>query len=344
MTKELYVDEIVDLVEEMLEEKNLSDDYELSSANESTHVNRNPILVIEFPDDSCRAYDIPYREALVENIEHANELNVSSFVDGIKADVLSFENELSEDKEEEEEVDEEWEDDYEDNYEDEEEYDTRTSHSDEFYKEFDTDYLPEFISVVKDYMADKGLSIPEGIDEEEVFEDLNDRYQHNDKTFKKTMEKKFDKVVAKLVEERDTREGVEPTVEEEPTNSETRTRLHDETFYEDYDTDYESDFIEMAKQYIRDNADKLKDDVREVIECLDFEEINSDYQTNNLSFRQSMLMVLDDIGALAIDIDSVFHDYDGSEVDEDEEYDNYDDDDYDEDEDEEYENDDEYSF
>lgn len=280
MRKTDYVEAIMDKVEEFLSINDISDDYELSAANVTGTA--QPVLIVEYPDNTCRAYNIPYREELINAAEELSDLNVSTLMSDVNGDIMAYEadrdrdSEYDEDEDYEDDDSYEEDDDYEDDYEDEDEYeeddDYGLYHNKDYYKDYDTDYLDEFTETAKEWLHDYKVNNPDKVIDESAidYEKLNDIYQNNDASFHKTMKTEISKL----------------------------TRDYTEDYYEDYDTDYADEFENMARQYIKDNRNNLSTDYEEVAECVDYEELNEEYQENDLSFRETMIEYLSELGVL----------------------------------------------
>lgn len=280
MRKTDYVEAIMDKVEEFLSINDISDDYELSAANVTGTA--QPVLIVEYPDNTCRAYNIPYREELINAAEELSDLNVSTLMSDVNGDIMAYEadrdrdSDYDEDEDYEDDDSYEEDDDYEDDYEDEDEYeeddDYGLYHNKDYYKDYDTDYLDEFTETAKEWLHDYKVNNPDKVIDESAidYEKLNDIYQNNDASFHKTMKTEISKL----------------------------TRDYTEDYYEDYDTDYADEFENMARQYIKDNRNNLSTDYEEVAECVDYEELNEEYQDNDLSFRETMIEYLTELGVL----------------------------------------------
>lgn len=280
MRKTDYVEAVMDEVEEFLSINDISDDYELSAANVTGTA--QPVLIVEYPDNTCRAYNIPYREELVNVAEELSDLNVSTLMSDVNGDIMAYEadrdrdSDYDEDEDYEDDDSYEEDDDYEDDYEDEDEYeeddDYGLYHNKDYYKDYDTDYLDEFTETAKEWLHDYKVNNPDKVIDESAidYEKLNDIYQNNDASFHKTMKTEISKL----------------------------TRDYTEDYYEDYDTDYADEFENMARQYIKDNRNNLSTDYEEVAECVDYEELNEEYQENDLSFRETMIEYLSELGVL----------------------------------------------
>ncbi len=280
MRKTDYVEAIMDKVEEFLSINDISDDYELSAANVTGTA--QPVLIVEYPDNTCRAYNIPYREELINAAEELSDLNVSTLMSDVNGNIMAYEadrdrdSEYDEDEDYEDDDSYEEDDDYEDDYEDEDEYeeddDYGLYHNKDYYKDYDADYLDEFTETAKEWLHDYKINNPDKVIDESAidYEKLNDIYQNNDASFHKTMKTEISKL----------------------------TRDYTEDYYEDYDTDYANEFENMARQYIKDNRNNLSTDYEEVAECVDYEELNEEYQENDLSFRETMIEYLSELGVL----------------------------------------------
>lgn len=282
MRKTDYVEAIMDKVEEFLGINDISDDYELSAANVTGTA--QPVLIVEYPDKTCRAYNIPYREELVNAAEELSDLNVSTLMNDVNRDIMAYDAYIGRDSDYEE--DEDYEDDdsyeedddyddyenneYEDDYEENDDY--GLYHNKDYYKDYDTDYLDEFTETAKEWLHDYKINNPDKVIDMSAidYEKLNDIYQNNDASFHKTMKTEISKL----------------------------TRDYTEDYYEDYDTDYADEFENMARQYIKDNRNNLSTDYEEVAECVDYEELNEEYQDNDLSFRETMIEYLTELGVL----------------------------------------------
>lgn len=281
MRKTDYVEAVMDEVEEFLSINDISDDYELSAANVTGTA--QPVLIVEYPDNTCRAYNIPYREELVNVAEELSDLNVSTLMSDVNGDIMAYEadrdrdSDYDEDEDYEDDDSYEEDDDYEDeDYDEEDEYeeddDYGLYHNKDYYKDYDTDYLDEFTETAKEWLHDYKVNNPDKVIDESAidYEKLNDIYQNNDASFHKTMKTEISKL----------------------------TRDYTEDYYEDYDTDYADEFENMARQYIKDNRNNLSTDYEEVAECVDYEELNEEYQENDLSFRETMIEYLSELGVL----------------------------------------------
>lgn len=281
MRKTDYVEAVMDEVEEFLSINDISDDYELSAANVTGTA--QPVLIVEYPDNTCRAYNIPYREELVNAAEELSDLNVSTLMSDVNGDIMAYEadrdrdSDYDEDEDYEDDDSYEEDDDYEDeDYDEEDEYeeddDYGLYHNKDYYKDYDTDYLDEFTETAKEWLHDYKVNNPDKVIDESAidYEKLNDIYQNNDASFHKTMKTEISKL----------------------------TRDYTEDYYEDYDTDYADEFENMARQYIKDNRNILSTDYEEVAECVDYEELNEEYQENDLSFRETMIEYLSELGVL----------------------------------------------
>ena len=278
MRKESYLDALMDKLDEKLMDIAKYDSYSLSVANASSQVDKAPVLVVDYPDDSSRAYVIRYNAALINAADSIEDVNVSSIIEDVINDIVDYEENIIPAHEDEDDYDDyddyDDEEDYEDEnegYEDDIEEDTGSYyHNKEYYKDYDTDYLDEFTDTAKEWLHDYKLNNPDKIiDESKIdYEKLNDIYQNNDKSFHKTMKTEISKL----------------------------TRSHTEDYYEGYDTDYADEFEETARQYIKDNRNSFNTDAEEIAECIDYEELNEQYQNNGLSFRETMADCLKDLG------------------------------------------------
>ena len=185
MRKTDYVEAIMDKVEEFLGINDISDDYELSAANVTGTA--QPVLIVEYPDNTCRAYNIPYREELVNAAEELSDLNVSTLMSDVNGDIMAYEADRDRDSEYDEDEDyddyEDDEDDYdyedeEDEYEEDDDY--GLYHNKDYYKDYDTDYLDEFTETAKEWLHDYKINNPDKIVDEAAidYEKLNDT-SHN---------------------------------------------------------------------------------------------------------------------------------------------------------------------
>lgn len=302
MTKNDYAEAMMDKVEEFLEEMDISEGYELSVANVT--VNRQTVMIIEFPDENDRAYLLPHRDELINAAESLDDLNTEPFLSTIRQDILDYEGskdysaEVDEDVEEED-YDEDpadwYDEEVDESYDEDEEYNEDGEyHNKEYYKDYDTNYIDEFTETAKEWIHDYNIHNPEKIIDVTAidFAKLNDIYQNNTSSFHKTMKKEISKL----------------------------TRDYSEAYYEDFDTDSCEEFEEAARMYIKDNRNNFLDDVdyTEVLECVDYETLNEEYQSNDLSFRDTMRNYLNDLCGLK-DMDRVEEEHDNESHEEQEE-------------------------
>lgn len=214
MTKRDYAKKILDKVDEMLEDIGLWEEYEISTANEAN--DRTPILLVEFPDENTRVYDIPYDVNIVgriqsldasENINFTEMLDfcssINNFINTIKAEVEAYEAEYNEDENENTDFEEEAEwsrgrvaEDYEEDDEEVEEENSEKYHTEDWYRDYDTDYAYEFEITARQWIIDN----KDKLTDEEIddifsvidFADLNQQYQNNDLDFVDTMWNEMD--------------------------------------------------------------------------------------------------------------------------------------------------------
>lgn len=287
--------------------------------------NKNPIILVHYPDDSMLAYTLPYDKEIVKEENSFTELvdymHLSNFFNIILDDINEYEsdgnihtndnemNELEEnddisifDEDEDEYEDEEWDNDNEIESDEENEDNTsvtedntpRLYHDDDYYEDFDTDYFGEFKNAVEDWIHDaqiiENLSVNmNSFDMDELF----DEYQENDDSFLDTMKNNIE--LLPFTETLEENINTSPEINSEDTQEENRTesmnsenqKYHNDEYYEDYDTDYEEEFTETAKEWIHDYLLDHPDSMI-YVDDIDFEDLNYKYQYNDDSFKRTL--------------------------------------------------------
>lgn len=283
--------------------------------------NKNPIILVHYPDDSMLAYTLPYDKEIVKEENSFTELvdymHLSNFFNIILDDINEYEsdgnihtndNEMNELEENDdisifdEDEDEEWDNDNEIESDEENEDNTsvtedntpRLYHDDDYYEDFDTDYFGEFKNAVEDWIHDaqiiENLSVNmNSFDMDELF----DEYQENDDSFLDTMKNNIE--LLPFTETLEENINTSPEINSEDTQEENRTesmnsenqKYHNDEYYEDYDTDYEEEFTETAKEWIHDYLLDHPDSMI-YVDDIDFEDLNYKYQYNDDSFKRTL--------------------------------------------------------
>lgn len=139
-------------------------------------------------------------------------------------------------------------------------------HTRDYYEDYDTDYLDEFIETAKEWIEDyEHLNSVTIIIDDEEFEDLNAIYQNNDYSFNETMFDNIGKVFYII--------------------------YHPEEYYNRLDglISDEEHFKKNAKEWINDNAKYLVVLSKSDIDNIDYSEIYNNYCNNGITFVDTML-------------------------------------------------------
>lgn len=139
-------------------------------------------------------------------------------------------------------------------------------HTRDYYEDYDTDYLDEFIETAKEWIEDyEHLNSVTIIIDDEEFEDLNDIYQDNDYSFNATMLDNMGKVFYVI--------------------------NHPEEYYNRLDglISNKEHFEKNAKEWINDNFKYLVILSKSDIDNIDYSEIYNNYCNNGISFVDTML-------------------------------------------------------
>ncbi len=283
--------------------------------------NKNPIILVHYPDDSMLAYTLPYDKEIVKEENSFTELvdymHLSNFFNIILDDINEYEsdgnihtndNEMNELEENDdisifdEDEDEEWDNDNEIESDEENEDNTsvtedntpRLYHDDDYYEDFDTDYFGEFKNAVEDWIHDaqiiENLSVNmNSFDMDELFYE----YQENDDSFLDTMKNNIE--LLPFTETLEENINTSPEINNEDTQEENRTesmnsenqKYHNDEYYEDYDTDYEEEFTETVKEWVHDYLLDHPDSII-YVDDIDFEDLNYKYQYNDDSFKRTL--------------------------------------------------------
>lgn len=303
-TKKEYISHVLDKAENMLEDLNLTG-YGLSVANESDAVLNNPVLLVDFPDNTARAYDIPYNPQILENIEKI--INIDIFINIIREDIMEFnaenfnaENTYDDyyDDEEEEYEDEDEVEEWGKNSSDEDEergkpFNCSCKHTDSFYEDYDTDYEEDFTDIAIDYIIDHAgetSMTPEEIADLIDFTELNHTYQTNDLSFAETLKAELNRL-SNLQRDNSQQES---SVCETPV----KEKYHTEQWYENFDTDDRKEFKKAAKKWIKDHAEMLNLPADEIIEQVKFRDLNNIYQHNNKSFAETLWAKMEELSLI----------------------------------------------
>lgn len=285
MRKETYFDAIAGITTDICP----------SNFNVNLVTNRTsgqPILIINYPDDSIRAYDIPYSPSLLILADNGlyDVPELTNLFSNIREDINDYNN-IREDISNYNEINEP-------SVTEQINETSNAIYSLDYYEDYDTDSLDEFEQTTRKYIEDYA----DDVNSELVnYIALNNEYQTNNKSFLETMESSL----------------------------RTYTRVYTEDYYEDYDTDYADAFEDMTKQYIKDNRHIFVNPIETFIDTLDYEMLNSIYQDNDLSFRDTLLNEFEGMDLLRVDYDNLRLE----EEYEDDEYDDEYEDEYEEDED-----------
>lgn len=139
-------------------------------------------------------------------------------------------------------------------------------HTRDYYEDYDTDYLDEFIETAKEWIEDyEHLNSVTIIIDDEEFEDLNAIYQDNDYSFNATMLDNMGKVFYVI--------------------------NHPEEYYNRLDglISNKEHFEKNAKEWINDNFKYLVILSKSDIDNIDYSEIYNNYCNNGISFVDTML-------------------------------------------------------
>ena len=139
-------------------------------------------------------------------------------------------------------------------------------HTIDYYEDYDTDYLDEFIETAKEWIEDyEHLNSVTIIIDDEEFEDLNAIYQDNDYSFNATMLDNMGKVFYVI--------------------------NHPEEYYNRLDglISNKEHFEKNAKEWINDNFKYLVILSKSDIDNIDYSEIYNNYCNNGISFVDTML-------------------------------------------------------
>lgn len=139
-------------------------------------------------------------------------------------------------------------------------------HTRDYYEDYDTDYLDEFIETAKEWIEDyEHLNSVTIIIDDEEFEDLNAIYQDNDYSFNATMLDNMGKVFYVI--------------------------NHPEEYYNRLDglISNKEHFEKNAKEWINDNFKYLVNLSKSDIDNIDYSEIYNNYCNNGISFVDTML-------------------------------------------------------
>lgn len=290
-TKKEYISLILDKAQNMLEELNLTG-YGLSVANESDAVLNNPVLLVDFPDNTARAYDIPYNPQILENIEKI--VNIDFFINMIKEDIMEFNAENSYDDYYDDEKENESEYEGEDEVEEWEwEHNNSCKHTDSFYEDYDTDYEEDFTDIAIDYIIDHAGEThmtAEQIADMIDFAELNHTYQTNDLSFTETLKAEFSRLSGL---QKDNSQHDVSTCE-----NQVKEKYHTEQWYENFDTDDRKEFKRAAKKWIKDHADMLNLSADEIIKQVRFRDLNNVYQHNNKNFADTLWAKMEELSLI----------------------------------------------
>lgn len=299
MNKSEYVSYLLDDLEELLADEAKSS-YHLSAAK-TFDDDKDPILLVDYPSSSMRAYVIPYNKRIIKDANNYREITMNfvtqlrELKENIILDINNFEHALN-------------------NTNDFMNISTNTEiamqtpiarlHSDEYYEEYDTDSYREFCDTVDDWLRD--YEVEHNCDIYDVdYEVLYDDYNDNDDSFLETMLNNLDKfdityntVSEDRQEESDnTVQDLTSTEEQESENPlDTNERIilnHTESYYDDFDTDDYEEFKNAVNDYIEDYNKTVSEDERvgslsELSEFILKDLYENDYLDDDASFLEVM--------------------------------------------------------
>jgi hypothetical protein len=310
MNKSEYVSYLLDDLEELLADEAKSS-YHLSAAK-TFDDDKDPILLVDYPSSSMRAYVIPYSKRIVKDANNYREITMNfvtqlrELKENIILDINNFEHALN-------------------NTNDFMNISTNTEiampapiarlHSDEYYEEYDTEDYAEFCDTVHDWLRDYEVEHNcdiYGADYGALYDDYND----NDDSFLETMLNnldKFDITYHTVSEDRQEEsnnavQDLTSTEEQESENPlDTNERIvlnHTEDYYDDFDTDDYEEFKNAVNDYIEDYNKTVSEDKRvgSLSEFMLEDLYENDYLDNDDSFLEVME---DNVGK--IDFEAIEH-------------------------------------
>lgn len=299
MNKSEYVSYLLDDLEEVLADEAKSS-YHLSAAK-TFDDDKNPILLVDYPNSAMRAYEIPYDKRTIKDSINYREvtrnfgIRITTLKTSIVSDINTFENSL--------------------NLNNANDFMTEMAmpalvvriHSDEYYREYDTEKYAEFCDTVDDWVIDYESEHHCHIgDYEALYDDLYDDYNDNDDSFLKTMLNNLDKfdITYNTVSE-DRQEEFDNAVQdltsteeqesENPLDTDERIVLkHTEDYYEDFDPDNFDEFQDAVNDYVEDYNKTVSEDKK--IQGHSFSEflVEDLYENDYLNGDDSFLEVMED--------------------------------------------------
>lgn len=296
MNKSEYVSYLLDDLEEVLADEAKSS-YHLSAAK-TFDDDKNPILLVDYPNSAMRAYEIPYDKRTIKDSINYREVTrnfgfqITTLKTSIVSDINTFENSL--------------------NLNNTNNFmnvptDTEIArlHSDEYYEEYDTEDYAEFCDTVQDWVIDYELEHNCNIDNID-YGALYDDYNDNDDSFLETMLSNLDKfnITYNTVSENRQEEfdnavqdltSTEEQESENPLDTDERIVLkHTEDFYEDFDPDNFDEFQDAVNDYVEDYNKTVSEDKK--IQGYSYSEllIEDLYENDYLSGDDSFLEIMED--------------------------------------------------
>lgn len=296
MNKSEYVSYLLDDLEEVLADEAKSS-YHLSAAK-TFDDDKNPILLVDYPNSAMRAYEIPYDKRTIKDSINYREvtrnfgIQITTLKTSIVSDINTFENSLNLN-----------------NTNDFMNVPTDTEiarlHSDEYYEEYDTEDYAEFCDTVQDWVIDYELEHNCNIDNID-YGALYDDYNDNDDSFLETMLSNLDKfnITYNTVSENRQEEfdnavqdltSTEEQESENPLDTDERIVLkHTEDFYEDFDPDNFDEFQDAVNDYVEDYNKTVSENKK--IQGYSYSEllIEDLYENDYLSGDDSFLEIMED--------------------------------------------------
>lgn len=300
MNKSEYVSYLLDDLEELLADEAKSS-YHLSAAK-TFDDDKDPILLVDYPSSSMRAYVIPYNKRIVKDANNYREITMNfvtqlrELKENIILDINNFEHALN-------------------NTNDFMNVPTNTEiampapiarlHSDEYYEEYDTDSYREFCDTVDDWLRD--YEVEHNCDIHDVdYEVLYDNYNDNEDSFLETMINSlyefnisYHTVSEDRQEESDnTVQDLTSTEEQESENPlDTNERIilkHTEDYYEDFDADDYEEFKNAVSDYMEDYNKTVSAYGRFTIAPFSESVLEDLYENDFLNNDDSFLEIMED--------------------------------------------------